>query len=159
MKHKIYIVSNTGVYGGFAVKRLIRRAASAALKAEGVALACEINVLLTSDKGITNLNSEFRGTDGPTDVLSFPACALAPGAPDLRKAERNPKTGRVFLGDMALSLERARAQAKEYGHSAKREIAYLTVHSVLHLLGYDHSDESGMKRQMREREKYIMARI
>ena len=74
-------------------------------------------------------------------------------------AERNPKTGRIMLGDMALSIEHARAQGKEFGHGTKREIQYLTAHSMLHLLGYDHMDEGEQKRQMREREKDVMARL
>ena len=73
--------------------------------------------------------------------------------------EHNPKTGRIVLGDMAISLEHAIAQGQEYGHGTKREIQYLTVHSVLHLLGYDHVDEGSMKRQMRSREKLIMSMI
>ena len=78
-------------------------------------------------------------------------------ASDLEDAD--PGTGRVALGDMVISLERVQAQAKEYGHSRRRELAYLTVHSVLHLLGYDHLDEGPMKAQMREREEAIMREL
>ena len=97
--------------------------------------------------------------DKPTDVLSFPMNEFEPGRFDAEKAEIDEETGLVILGDMVLSLERARAQGNEYGHGEEREIAYLTVHSVLHLLGYDHVDEGPLKRQMRYREEAIMKGI
>ena len=88
----------------------------------------------------------------------FPEFELTPG--ELPGAEdADPGTGLVPLGDMVLSMERVQAQAKEYGHSNRRELAYLVVHSVLHLLGYDHLDEGPMKAQMREREESIMAEL
>ena len=96
--------------------------------------------------------------DRPTDVLSFPAFSLLPG--ELPEAEdADPGTGLVPLGDMVISMEHVAAQAKEYGHSGRRELAYLVVHSVLHLLGYDHLDEGPMKAQMREREEVILAEL
>ena len=114
---------------------------------------CEVDVLFTDDEGIHAINLEQRGVDRPTDVLSFPMFQLTPGAPPtLDDVEADPGTGLVPLGDMVLSLERAEAQGAEYGHGAEREAAYLAVHSVLHLLGYDHLDEGPMKAQMRERE-------
>lgn len=145
--------------GCLQAKRLIKRAVRAVLKEEGIALPCQVSVLLTDDEGIHRLNREFRGVDRATDVLSFPANELAAGCFEPEKCETDPKTGRILLGDMALSLEHARAQGEEFGHGEKREIQYLTVHSVLHLLGYDHVDEGEMKRQMREREKDVMAVI
>ena len=104
-------------------------------------------MLLTNDEGIHRLNREYRDVDRPTDVLSFPM------------GDRDPRTGRYLLGDMVLNVDRARAQGEEFGHGAEHEISYLTVHSVLHLLGYDHVDEGEMKRAMREREKIIMRRL
>ena len=96
--------------------------------------------------------------DRPTDVLSFPALSLLPG--ELPEAEdADPATGLVPLGDMVISMEHVAAQAKEYGHSGRRELAYLVVHSVLHLLGYDHLDEGPMKAQMREREESILSEL
>ena len=142
------------------VEPLLRRVISAALEAEGMDLPCEINVLLTDDEGIHQVNLDMRGVDRPTDVLSFPMFQLTPGAPPtLDDVEADPGTGLVPLGDMVLSLERAEAQGAEYGHGAEREAAYLAVHSVLHLLGYDHLDEGPMKAQMREREEAILAAL
>ena len=120
----------------------------------------EVNVLLTDNAGIHQINLDMRGIDNPTDVLSFPMFQLTPGAPPtLDDVEADPGTGLVPLGDMVLSLERAEAQGAEYGHGAEREAAYLAVHSVLHLLGYDHLDEGPMKAQMREREEAILAAL
>ena len=128
---------------------------TAALEAEGMDLACEINVLLTDDEGIHQVNLDMRGVDRPTDVLSFPMFDLSPGEKPGEEHE-DPDTGLVPLGDMCISLERAAAQAEEYGHSVERELSYLAVHSVLHLLGYDHMDEGPMKAQMRRREEHIL---
>ena len=118
---------------------LLDRVISATLEAEGVALPCEISVLLTDDAGIHQINREMREVDRPTDVLSFPMFDLEPGQHP-EDGEEDPETGLVPLGDMCISLERAAAQAEEFGHSVERELSYLTVHSVLHLLGYDHLD-------------------
>ncbi len=159
MKHKVYLTREKRGLGQLSARQMIQKALKAALQAENIELPCEVSVLLTDDEGIKELNREFRNVDSATDVLSFPANEFAWGGFDLTLAERNPKTGRLVLGDMALSLERAAAQGEEFGHGIKREIQYLTVHSVLHLLGYDHVDEGEGKRLMRAREKEIMARI
>ena len=140
------------------LRALIRRAIRTALAAEGIDFPCEIDVSVTDNGGIHALNLEMRGVDAATDVLSFPSFALTPGElPGPEDAD--PATGLVPLGDMVLSLERVRTQAKEYGHSNRRELAYLVVHSVLHLLGYDHLDEGPQKARMRAREEAIMAEI
>ena len=159
MKHKIYLSRDKRGLGQAQARYWISEAVNAALDAEGISEPCEVSVLLTDDVGIRKLNREFREVDTATDVLSFPANEFKPGSFDPENAERSPETDRVVLGDMALSLEHAVAQGEEFGHGTKREIQYLTVHSVLHLLGYDHVDEGVMKRQMREREKEIMALI
>lgn len=99
------------------------------LAAEGVAYPCEVSVLITDDEGIRNLNRDYRGKDQPTDVLSF---ALEEGQPGTAAG------GRRALGDIVLSAQRVISQAAEYGHSIERELAFLTVHATLHLLGYDH---------------------
>ena len=140
-------------------RKLILRAAAAALAAEGVTKDCALSALLTDDEGIREINREYRGIDSATDVLSFPLNELAPGEFDAAACERDLDTGRIMLGDMAFSLERCARQGEEYLHGFDHELMYLTVHSVLHLLGYDHVDEGEMKRQMREREKAIMARL
>ena len=135
---------------------LIRRTIRTALAAEGLTAPCEVDVLLTDDDGIHEINRELRQVDRPTDVLSFPEFELTPGQlPGPEDAD--PGTGLIPLGDMVLSRERVAAQAREYGHSKRRELSYLVTHSVLHLLGYDHLDEGPMKAQMRAREEAIMA--
>ena len=142
------------------VTRNIKRCVEAALDAEGVTALCEINILITDDVGIHGINKAARNIDRPTDVLSFPMFELEPGNPPEDWSDyMDPGTRAVPLGDMVISLERARAQAKEFGHSVKREVGYLTIHSILHLLGYDHLDEGPMKKQMRAREEAIASTI
>lgn len=136
-------------------RKLILRAAAAALAAEGVTEDCALSALLTDDEGIREINREYRGIDSATDVLSFPLNELAPGEFDAAACERDLDTGRILLGDMAFSLERCARQGEEYLHGFDHELMYLTVHSVLHLLGYDHMEEDE-KRVMRAREKAIM---
>ena len=139
-------------------KAFIRKAIRTALAAEGVDFPCEVDVLVTSDEEIHQLNREARQVDRATDVLSFPAFDLKPGElPGPEDAD--PGTGLVPLGDMMISMEHVAAQAKEYGHSNRRELGYLVVHSVLHLLGYDHMDEGPMKARMREREEGILTEL
>ena len=135
--------------------RQIERSVLAALEAEGVEIPCAVAVCLADDREIQAVNREQRDIDRPTDVLSFPAFDLEPGEKP-QAVWADPDTGLVFLGEMMLSLERAREQAAEYGHSLEREVCYLAVHSVLHLLGYDHLDEGPMKARMREREEAVM---
>ena len=130
----------------------------AALEAEGVSLPCEINVLLTDDAGIQAINLAERGVDAPTDVLSFPMFDLRPGDKP-SEADADPGSRLVPLGDMVLNLDRVKSQGEEYGHGPRRECAYLAVHSILHLLGYDHMDDGPMKAQMREREEDILGRL
>lgn len=143
-----------------AVAAIIRRCVDATLSAEGVTAGCEINVLVTNDSGIRAINLASRKIDKPTDVLSFPMFTLTAGSPP---QDWTPyldiETGLCPLGDMCISLQRAAAQAKAFGHSARREIGYLTIHSMLHLLGYDHLDEGAQKAQMRAREEAIAATI
>ena len=142
------------------VTRNIQKCVEATLDAERISVPCEINVLVTDDAGIQIINRESRDLDKPTDVLSFPMFQLTAGDPPKDWSEyEDPASGLVPLGDMCISLERAMEQAAEFGHSVKREIGYLTVHSVLHLLGYDHLDEGPMKKQMRGREEAIAASI
>ena len=154
-----YIPVTASVPGvGDSQRAFLRKVIRTALAAQGVDFPCEVNVLVTNDTEIHALNRETRRVDRATDVLSFPAFALRPGElPGPEDAD--PGTGLVPLGDMVLSLEHAAAQAKEYGHSNRRELAYLAVHSVLHLLGYDHMDEGPMKAQMREREEAILTEL
>jgi len=152
-------------FGIFTVKQpvvaaVIKKCIETTLAAQSITVPCEINVLVTNDKGIHAINKASRDIDSPTDVLSFPMFTLTPGQPPEDWTEYlDPETGLCPLGDMCISLERATAQAKEFGHSARREVGYLTIHSVLHLLGYDHLDEGEQKKQMREREEAIAGMI
>ena len=142
------------------VSGIIKKCIEATLAAEGITVPCEINVLVTNDKGIHTINLASRQIDRPTDVLSFPMFELEAGNPPADWEEYlDFETGLCPLGDMCISLERAIAQAKEFGHSTRREVGYLTIHSRLHLLGYDHLDEGPQKRQMRAREEAIAATI
>ena len=142
------------------ISAVIKRCIEATLSAEGVTVPCEINVFVTNDRGIRAINQASRGIDKATDVLSFPMFQLEAGKlPEDWSEYLDPETGLCPLGDMAISLERAVAQAKEFGHSTRREVGYLTIHSMLHLLGYDHLDEGVQKAQMRSREEAIAASI
>ena len=147
MKHRIDIYRAKRGLGHPETAALVKKAAAAALKAEGIDEPCEIGVTLTDDEGIHVINRENRGVDRPTDVLSFPI------------DEMNYDTNCRYLGDMVLSLEHAQAQGEEYGGGYDHETQYLTVHSVLHLLGYDHLDEGEEKAKMRAREKAIMKEL
>ena len=160
MKYKINITFDVFTIKQPIVTSIIRRCVEETLFAEGIDVSCEINVLVTNDRGIHAINKASRNIDAPTDVLSFPMFQLEPGNPPEDWEEfLDPETGLCPLGDMCISLERANAQAKEFGHSAKREVGYLTIHSMLHLLGYDHLDEGEMKAAMRSREEAIAAGI
>ena len=160
MKHKINLVFEQLSLQKFVISNNIRKCIHETLKAEGVNVRCEINVLVTDDAGIQVINRESRQLDKPTDVLSFPMFQLEAGNPPADWSEyEDPDTGLVPLGDMCISLERAIAQAEEFGHSTRREVGYLTIHSMLHLLGYDHLDEGPQKKQMRSREEAIAASI
>lgn len=128
------------------ISELIESACKAVLEIENFTDDAEVNVTLVSDDEIHRLNLEFRNIDKSTDVLSFPLGENG-------EYDVNPENGCLMLGDVIISVEHALRQAEEFGHSKEREIAYLTVHSVLHLLGYDHVDEAEEKRIMRMKEE------
>ena len=156
MKHAITVHGAVPHVNTPSLTAHIKRCIAGALAAEGVLVPCEVNVLLTDNPGIRALNRDCRGIDRETDVLSFPMFEFTPGQfPEDADGLLDPG-GLLPLGDMAISMEKVRAQAAEFGHSEKRELGYLTVHSTLHLLGYDHVDEGPMKAQMRAREEAIM---
>ena len=143
---------------------LITRVCRRALESEGWS-AAEVSVVVTGDDEIRRLNREYRGIDAPTDVLSFPLLEelgeeLPPGSPPgpQHALWTAGEGGAPALGDIVISLERAKAQAEEYGHSLQREIAFLTVHGLLHLLGYDHESEEP-ERVMRAKEEAILASL
>lgn len=160
MKHHISVHAEVPHVNPPALTAHIKRCIQGALDAEGVTIPCEVNVLLTDNQGIRQINREYRDMDRATDVLSFPMFEFVPGEfPEDVSELLDPGSALLPLGDMAISVEKVRAQAEEFGHSQERELGYLTVHSVLHLLGYDHVDEGEMKKQMRGREEAIMAAL
>lgn len=160
MNHKINIQFDIFTPRQLIVTNVIRRCIEAVLDAEGITADCEINVLVTNNKGIHAINKASRGIDTETDVLSFPMFQLEAGNPPADwEAYLDIETGLCPLGDMCISLEKATTQAKTYGHTTRREVGYLTIHSVLHLLGYDHLDEGSQKAQMRAREEQIASSI
>ena len=138
----------------YRLKMLVREAIEATLDYEQYGNPCEVSVSFVDNAEIRGLNKKFRGIDKATDVLSFPLF-------DYEGESEEPPVDEMLgmLGDIVLSLEQAALQAEEYGHSFEREVAFLTVHSMLHLLGYDHLDEGPMKAQMRQREEEIAATI
>ncbi len=134
------------------VRMLIRRCCHAVLELEQFEGSAEVDVSLVDNASIHAINLEQRNIDAPTDVLSFPLGE--DGVYDC-----NPATGAYMLGDIVISLERARAQAEEYGHTLQREVGYLTVHSMLHLLGYDHVEGGLEAVRMREKEEAVMLSV
>ena len=136
----------------YKLKMLIRRAIEATLSYEQYENDAEVSVTLTDSESIQDLNLRFRGIDAPTDVLSFPLF-------DFEGETDEPPVDEIrnMLGDIVLNLERTRAQAEEFGHSFEREAAFLTVHSMLHLLGYDHETGEEDEADMRARQRAIMA--
>lgn len=137
----------------YAMKRLIRRAVVATLQYEGFENEAQVSVTFTDDEGIRELNRQYRQIDRATDVLSFPLI-------DFEGGEEPPTDEvEVMLGDIVLSLERAQAQAEEFGHSMEREVAFLTVHSMLHLLGYDHVNSEEEDAEMRRRQREVLEKM
>lgn len=134
----------------YALKRLLRRAVVATLDYEGFSNECSVSVTFTDNEGIRELNREHRGIDRPTDVLSFPLIDFEGGE------EPSVDEPLVMLGDIVLSLEKAEEQAEEFGHSFEREAAFLCVHSMLHLLGYDHVNSEEEDAEMRRRQREIL---
>lgn len=134
------------------LRMLIRRCCNAVLKLEGVEGSAEISVMLVNNQQIKNLNKQYRNKDIETDVLSFPMGEN--GVYDV-----DPSTGAKILGDIVISIERAVEQADRFGHSLQREVGYLTAHSMLHLLGYDHEDNGLQRMRMREKEEQVMTQL
>lgn len=134
------------------IRMLIRRCCQAVLQTEGFPEEAEVSVSFISNEEIKNLNRDFRNVDSVTDVLSFPLGENG-------VYDRNPESGALLLGDIVISMQKAEQQAELYGHSLQREVAYLTVHSMLHLLGYDHVNGGLEQVRMREREETVLAKL
>lgn len=128
---------------------LIRKACNATLKFEGVEEPAEVDVSIVNDEMIKEMNNEFRNIDAPTDVLSFPLGENG-------EFDKNPENGNLMLGDIVISVDHALSQADLYGHGIEREMAFLTVHSMLHLLGYDHVNGGLEQTIMREKEEKVL---
>lgn len=150
-KLKVYVKNNqTEVKIPVGIRLLIRRCCQAVLTTENFERDAEVSVSFVSNKEIRNLNKVYRGKDAETDVLSFPLTG-EDGAEEV-----SAETGAVLLGDIVISLEMAVRQAANYGHSLERETGFLTVHSMLHLLGYDHESSPLEERIMREKEEVVL---
>lgn len=133
-------------------KSLVRKACKTTLALENVDFDSEINVTFVDDKEIRQINKDFRNIDSSTDVLSFPLGEDG-------EYEINPENGLYMLGDVIISVEHALSQAELYGHTTDRELAFLTVHSVLHLLGYDHVNSEAERKDMRNREEAVLTKM
>ena len=145
MKNTVYIANEQKKVKVLpSLRGLVRRAVNATLKYEDYRCPCEISVIFTDNEKIHALNRQYRAVDRPTDVLSFPLFD--------EEVEGEP----LALGDIVLSLEKAQEQATEYGHSFEREVAFLVVHSMLHLLGYDHETSRDDEKEMFFRQEEIM---
>ena len=131
---------------------LIRRSCNAVLEFEGFEQPAEISVTFVDNAEIQTLNAQYRGKDMPTDVLSFPLGEDG-------KYDVDQDTGACLLGDIVISMEKAMEQAEIYGHPLQREVAYLTVHSMLHLLGYDHEQGGLAAVKMREKEEAVLIQL
>lgn len=155
MKLKIYFENEQDIINiHYALKMLVRRTVQETLEYEGMENDVEVSVTFIDDKGIQELNNKFRKKDAPTDVLSFPLF-------DYEGESDEPIFDELShnLGDIVISLERAMAQANEFGHSFEREVAFLVAHSMLHLLGYDHETGEEDEADMRRRQSDIMERL
>lgn len=149
-KIKVIISKEVKVPAG--ANLLVRRCCAAVLEMENFNDSAEISVTFVDDDRIHALNKEFRNIDRSTDVLSFPLGENG-------VYDTNYDTGAKMLGDVVISLPHAVAQAEEYGHSIQREIGFLTVHSMLHLLGYDHVNGGLEEVRMREKEEKVLTKL
>ncbi|MCI9539481.1 MAG: rRNA maturation RNase YbeY [Lachnospiraceae bacterium] len=147
----------------FPVEEIITLVVEEALSYENCPYDIELNVLLTDNAAIQEINREQRGKDEPTDVLSFPMVEYAAPADfsvveDCVEEYFNPETGELLLGDIVISVDKVIEQAESYGHSQKRELAFLTAHSMLHLFGYDHIKEAE-RLVMEEKQREILSNL
>ena len=153
MKHIVYFGNEQKkIKVNKEVRDLVRKCVAATLKSEGFEKYAEVSVTFTDDAGIRELNLSARGKDAPTDVLSFPMLEN-----EAESGDEDMENGAVLLGDVVISLERAASQAMEYGHSFERELGFLTVHSMLHLLGYDHEQGPAQEQEMFGKQEAVLS--
>ena len=159
-----YVDNEVGAKFDFDIEEVATLVAAKVLETEGCDHEVEISLIITDDEGIREMNNEFREIDRPTDVLSFPNVSYEnPGDFAVMDGEQNidllnPDTGNIMFGDIVVNENRVREQAKEYGHSEKREFAFLIAHSMLHLFGFDHEDE-GEREEMERMQREILDSI
>lgn len=156
------VENETGEEFPFSIEETARLVCERVLEAEACPYQTAVNLLLTDNEGIRELNREYRGTDRETDVLSFPNLDFAEAGtfeiPKEREADYiDPDTGELLLGDICISVDRMREQAEEYGHSLRREFAFLVAHSMFHLCGYDHMEEADAKVMEQKQEEILGA--
>ena len=158
----VIIEENTEFKTDFDKKEIAEKVVEHILSQEGCPWECEVDILITDSKEVQEYNKEYRGLDKTTDVLSFPnlewdspADYETEGMEELIEMSLNPETDLFILGEICLNKDRIISQAKEYGHSVKREYAFLIAHSMLHLLGYDHMEEDEAKVMEEKQEKYL----
>lgn len=145
-----YVENETETEFPFTVEEVVRQVAEAVLETEGCPYEAQVNVLLTDNETIRDFNRDNRGIDRETDVLSFPNLTFeTEGVFEIAKEEEadcfDPDSGELILGDIIISVDKVKEQAESYGHSLKREFAFLVAHSMLHLCGYDHMEEQEAK--------------
>jgi probable rRNA maturation factor len=142
------------------IKQIIEETIINSLRIEQFTSFYEVSVIITDNENMKEINNTYRKIDRETDVLSFPMLDYKNGNKKNLAVDddTNPETGGILLGDIVISIEKAKTQAEEYGHSLNREIAFLTVHSILHLLGYDHEEEED-RALMRRKEESILTQM
>lgn len=155
-----YVENEVNADFGFDIEDLVEAVMEAVLEEEKCPYEAQVNLLITDNDGIREFNKQFRDIDAPTDVLSFPMIAFEREADfsvvDTDEADYfEPESGELLLGDIIISEQRVREQAESFGHSLKREFAFLTAHSMLHLCGYDHVIEKEA-RQMENKQEQIL---
>ena len=156
-----YVENEVDADFGFDIEELANSVANTVLKMEGCAAELEVGLTITDNRGIHELNKEFRGIDAPTDVLSFPNVSYEKaGDFSVLIGEQlvdllDPDTGKIMFGDIVINEDRVRSQAEDYGHSIKREFAFLVAHSMLHLCGYDHMEEEEAKVMEKKQEDVL----
>ena len=156
------VENETGEIFPFSIEEVARQVCESVLEVEGCPYEAAVNLLLTDDQGIRELNREYRQTDRETDVLSFPNLDFTEAGvfeiPEERKADYfDPDTGELLLGDICICVGRMREQAQSYGHSLLREFAFLVAHSMFHLCGYDHMEETEARLMEQKQEKILEA--